>query len=221
MQGEVSYLIKRGSWAGGKYGTQISFNFSLVNDINHENINDTIPIGRPGTLGYYSDFFQLGKEIFYRDFNVEVTRKLNAKWKFSALYQHLKYNQMVLEGKGDMVSADIAILDLTWRIVPKHALRMEMQSLWTDDDKGKWAMILAEYSVSPHWFFSLSDQYNFGNPDESSRKHYLYGSFGYVRNANRIQLSYGKQREGILCVGGVCRNVPAMNGFTISITSIF
>ena len=82
-------------------------------------------------------------------------------------------------------------------------------------------MVLAEYSVSPHWFFSMSDSYNYGNPDDAKRKHYLYGSFGYVKDANRIQLSYGKQREGILCVGGVCRNVPAMNGFTISISSSF
>jgi hypothetical protein len=34
-------------------------------------------------------------------------------------------------------------------------------------------------------------------------------------------MSYGKQRAGIFCVGGVCRNVPASNGFAISITSSF
>jgi len=34
-------------------------------------------------------------------------------------------------------------------------------------------------------------------------------------------LMYGKQREGIFCVGGVCRNVPASNGVTLTITSSF
>ena len=34
-------------------------------------------------------------------------------------------------------------------------------------------------------------------------------------------LSYGKQREGIICVGGVCRQVPAANGFSVTITSSF
>ena len=221
LQGDISYRIKRGSTLGGKYGTQISFNFSIVNDIDHQLVNDTIPLWSPGTLGYTSEFFKLGDRTFYRDYNLEISRKLNKKWTFSGLYQHLLYNQMILEGKGDMVKADIAVLDITWKIKPKHAFRTEIQGLWTDDDKGNWAMVLGEYSVSPHWFFSLTDQYNIGNPDGSKRKHYLYGSVGYVKNASRIQLSYGKQREGILCVGGVCRNVPAMNGFTISITSSF
>jgi hypothetical protein len=43
----------------------------------------------------------------------------------------------------------------------------------------------------------------------------------YNNDANRIQLSYGKQRAGVVCVGGVCRVVPASNGFTISITTSF
>jgi hypothetical protein len=34
-------------------------------------------------------------------------------------------------------------------------------------------------------------------------------------------LGYGKRREGVFCIGGVCRAVPATNGFEISITSSF
>jgi hypothetical protein len=221
LMGELSYRLKRETMLGGKYGTQIVINVSLVNDISRQQLNDTIPIGKPGTLGYSSDFLSIGDEVFYRDFNLEISRKLNKNWKLIAVFQHLLYNQMIIEGKGGMVKADIGLIDLTWKIAPRHALRFEAQGMWTEDDKGNWAMLLAEYSVSPNWFFSVSDQYNYGNPDESKRNHYLYCSLGYVRDANRIQLSYGKQREGILCVGGVCRNVPAMNGFTISLTSSF
>ena len=130
-------------------------------------------------------------------------------------------NPFVMEGKGGIVTADLAVLDLTWKLAPKQALRIEAQGLWTQEDKGNWAMLLAEYSISPHWFFSVSDQYNYGNPDENKQVHFLYTSFGYIKDATRIQLSYGKQREGILCIGGVCRNVPAMNGFSLSITSSF
>ena len=46
-------------------------------------------------------------------------------------------------------------------------------------------------------------------------------ALAYNNDANRIQVSYGRQREGVVCVGGVCRNVPAANGLTISITSSF
>ena len=36
-----------------------------------------------------------------------------------------------------------------------------------------------------------------------------------------MQLGYGKQREGLLCIGGVCRQVPASNGLTFSLTTSF
>lgn len=221
IQGDISYNIRRGSKLGGKYGTQISLNFSLVNSINKVALNDSTPIGSNGTLGYSSDFFTLGEDLFYRDFNIEISRKLSKKWKFSGIYQYIVYNQMIMEGKGGIVKANLAVVDLTWKPKSKHAIRLEAQGLWTDEDKGDWAMLLVEYTISPHWFFSVSDQYNYGNPVENKRVHYLYSSFGYIKNANRIQLSYGKQREGIICIGGICRNVPAMNGFTLSITSSF
>jgi hypothetical protein len=82
-------------------------------------------------------------------------------------------------------------------------------------------MGLVEYTVSPHWFFAVLDQYNYGNPNESRRVHYLLGSFGYTKEGMRIQFSYGRQRQGVLCVGGICRVVPATNGATIQITKTF
>ena len=88
-------------------------------------------------------------------------------------------------------------------------------------DKGDWATVLAEYTVSPHWFFSVLDQYNFGNPSADQRVHYLYGTVGHIEGAHRLSVGYGKRREGIFCVGGVCRAVPASNGVEITFTSSF
>jgi hypothetical protein len=34
-------------------------------------------------------------------------------------------------------------------------------------------------------------------------------------------LGYGKRREGIFCVGGVCRAVPASSGLEMTFTSSF
>lgn len=221
IQAEVNYQFKRGSGIGGKYGTQISLNFSAANSILKNPINDTIPIGTNGTLGYSSPFFKIGKDVYFRDLNIEISRKFSQKFKAILIGQHLVYNQLVMEGKGGMIYANVAVADLTYKATEEQAVRVEIQGLWTRQDKGNWAMVLAEYSISPHWFFAVTDQWNYGNPDTQKRVHYLYGSIAYARNANRIQVSYGKQREGILCVGGVCRNVPAMNGLTISITSSF
>ena len=221
VQGEISYRIKRGTKLGGKYGTQITFNVSLVNNIDKIALNDSIPIGANGTLGYTSQYLAIGDEKLFRDFNVELSRKLNKKLKLIAVYQYLQYNQLVMEGKGGMIGANIAVVDLSWKFKPKHTIRMEAQGVFTPDDKGNWAMLLAEYTFSPHWFVSVSDQYNYGNPEPEKRIPYLYVSAGYGKEATRIQLSYGKQREGILCVGGVCRSVPAMNGFGLSFTTSF
>ncbi len=82
-------------------------------------------------------------------------------------------------------------------------------------------MALLEYTVSPHWFVAAFDEFNYGNEKSSDRLHYPNISMGYTKGANRITLGYGKQREGLLCVGGVCRQVPASNGFSLSVTSSF
>ena len=221
MQAEITYQVKRGSKIGGQYGTQIGLNFSAANSIVKNPVNDTIPVGASGTMGYNSSFFEIGKEVYFRDLNIELSRKFSQKFKAILIGQHLVYNQLIMEGKGGMITASVAVADLTWKPSEDKAIRVELQGLWTRQDKGNWAMALAEYSVSPNWFFAITDQWNYGNTDTHKRVHYLYGSVAYARNANRIQISYGKQREGILCVGGVCRNVPAMNGLTIIITSSF
>jgi len=51
--------------------------------------------------------------------------------------------------------------------------------------------------------------------------HYYNVAAGYTQGATRIALRYGRQREGLLCVGGVCRYVPQSTGLTLSITSSF
>ena len=71
--------------------------------------------------------------------------------------------------KYDTVTAIIAIADITYKLDDKNALRLELQHLATQDDYGSWAMALLEYSVSPHWFAAVSDQYNYGN-DESKKQ---------------------------------------------------
>jgi len=98
---------------------------------------------------------------------------------------------------------------------------MEFQGLLTEQDMGDWAMFFAEYSVSPHWYFSVYDQYNYGNPQPEKRVHYYDATVTYVRQGARLAIGYGRHREGIICVGGVCRNMPASNGVTFSISTTF
>jgi hypothetical protein len=127
-----------------------------------------------------------------------------------------------LAGYGTIYS-NIGIVDLTYSLNTRHALRMEVQGLFTKDraDQGDWAMALLEYTWSPHLFVAASAQYNYGNKVEEKRLVYPSIFIGYIHNATRVTLGYGRQRAGILCVGGICRNIPASNGISLSITTSF
>jgi hypothetical protein len=223
IQGQVNYNIKKNTPLGGNYGTDLAVNFSTINSIVKNPIGSDSVIGRGGTSGYKTKFMAMGDQRYFTDFNVEVLHKFNKLFKGNFSYVNLVYNQDVIAGHtGEpILYAQIAIADLTLKVQKHNAIRLEMQHLWTHQDKLNWALALLEYDVAGKWFFVASDQYNYGNDDADLRFHYYNLAAGYTGKANRVQLSYGKQREGIVCVGGVCRQVPASNGFSISITSSF
>lgn len=63
--------------------------------------------------------------------------------------------------------------------------------------------------------------YNYGNDDKEKQMH--YNTFGAVfrKNSTRVQASYGRQRGGLICEGGVCRMVPKNTGFSLHINTTF
>jgi len=218
---EVFYKLKRKSLLGGKYGTNISLNYSHINNIKIQEI--AINPENPDLNGYRSDPFSIGDELYFREFNIKVSRKLSKSFKVSGYYIYQDYNKDVLQGVAGygIIHSNIGVLDVTYKINSKNALRLETEVLLTEQDYGDWGMLLAEYTFSPHWSLAIEDQYNYGNPDEDHKVHYFNVSAGYVTGGSRIRIGYGKQREGITCVGGVCRNVPASNGFSLSLSSSF
>jgi hypothetical protein len=221
FQGDVIYNIKKGSPIGGKYGTTVAVNYAVA----YDNTKDYIdPLNDSKKQGYETGLFKTKFDsAFVKDFNIEIKRKLSKKVKVKATYFNEVFNadaNIVTTAKG-MIYYQIGVIDLTWKLNRKHSLRFETQGLFTKQDKQNWFTGVIEYTFSPHWFAAVIDQYNYGNKIEANRIHYLIGSVGYIKGANRVSVAYGKQREGIFCVGGVCRSVPAANGLTLSITSSF
>lgn len=222
LQGQVNYKIKRGSLIGGKYGTDIAVNYSRITSIKKETAEGESKIGKSGTAGYKSPFLAFGDELYFQDFNIEIQRKFTNSFKALISYIYQDYNVLILEGYEEpMVNAHIVIADVTYRFDNKQALKMEYQQLITKQDEGDWLQVLAEYTFAPKWYFTLADQFNYGNSDKDKKIHYPTVSAGYTNGSNRLMISYGKQREGIICVGGVCRNVPASNGLSLTLTSTF
>ncbi|MFT5970396.1 MAG: hypothetical protein ACI8ZO_000906 [Flavobacteriales bacterium] len=220
IQGELFYKIKKKTMLGGKYGTNLSLNFSKSLDIDRMPLNDSTTVDESGTLGYTSSFFTSGKRDFYQDFNIEINRKINKKLRIIGTYMNLEYNKF-LQGKNGMVLANIFILEAQYKIKSKRSIRTELQYMSTSKDMGSWSMALIEYTMAPHWFVAVQDQFNHGNTNKDLRIHYYTLSTGYTKGAHRIAVNYGKQRAGIFCVGGVCREVPASKGLSVSITSSF
>ena len=225
LQGEIVYTIPKKSRLGGKYGTTITVNYSLANSIKKEQISPEIPIDSTGTDGYKSTFFSFGDIPYYRDLSVKFEHKFNKTFKAKAVYYNQTYNKHVIEDeiydKSELVYAHIGVLDMTYKFTRKKSLRVEMQGLWTKEDKGNWAAMTLEYNVAPKWSFAVMDEWNYGNGNSDMKIHYYNIALGYTEKTNRISIRYGRQREGLLCVGGVCRYVPNSTGFTITLTSSF
>lgn len=218
-QADVFYTIPKGSLIGGKYGTKISVNFSTAYDIKRNVIDrDTF------LRGYTSRPFAMNSDsLFFRDFNIEINRKINKKLLLNLVYYNQAFNasaNIVAQTLGYIYS-NIGVIDVTYKVAKKHSIRAELQGLWTKQDLGNWATAVIEYSISPNWTFAIMDQWNYGNDNPDKRVHYLLGSVSYITGSTRLMLNFGKQRAGIFCVGGICRQVPASNGVTFTFTHSF
>ncbi|PLX07921.1 MAG: hypothetical protein C0598_12720 [Marinilabiliales bacterium] len=223
FQFQVNYKVPKKSKLGGKYGMGIEINYSQINDIVRNKVNDTTAINQKGTLGYTSDFLKFGDQIFWRDLHITINKKFSRKVKGIFQYMYQTYDIATIEGHpGEPeVNSHIAVADVTYKFTSTKSLRMEVQGLWTKEDMGDWAAVLLEYTISPHWFFSITDQYNYGNSVVADQTHYFSAAFGYTYKTTRFQFTYGRQREGIVCVGGVCRQVPAASGLSFAISTNF
>lgn len=223
FQAEVFYTFKKETPLGGKYGTTVSLNYSKAQALQKSAPADTDAIDVAGTYGYRAKWFEAGSEVYFEDVNVEIAKKFSSKFHAALTYLYMTYNKDVIQGTPGYgtIYSHIGILETHYKFNDTHTLRSEFQHLYTKKDQGSWAMALMEYSVAPHWFIAALDLYNYGNQVESKQVHYYNFSAGYAKNTMRFAIGYGKQREGIFCVGGVCRTVPASNGLTLSITSSF
>ena len=221
-QGELQYKFKKGSPIGGKYGMEIALNGSMAYGIDSSNIapkNDT------RQYHYVVKSFSPGQKYFH-DFNIEINKKFTKKLKGTFLYSNQFYNKSIVQFNTPVqeypnIKTNIFVLDVTYKYKPTSSIRFEGQTMQTMQDKGSWVVGMVEWTPSSNFFAAILDQYNYGNADPGKRYHYYLATFGFIRDAMRITLSYGKQRAGIFCVGGVCRTIPASDGLAMTISTSF
>lgn len=245
FQAELRYLFKRKTPLGGKYGTNVKLSASYISDLYKES-----PLGPDPnfkelatTNGYGSPFWKIGG-LRYSDLNFELNKKVSRTFQFTFFYllQRLNLNKIFSEVNGEindangvegvngdesssanvteidpMVTANTFILEGQWKMAKKAQLRFELQYLTTKQDKGDWIAGLLEVSFAPHWMITLTDTYNAG----TTKINYYSAMVTYTVKANRFSLSFGRNREGYNCSGGVCRWVPATKGFNLTYNYTF
>jgi hypothetical protein len=251
FQGEVLYTIKKGSKLGGKYGTSIDLNYSSayrpmrhtsgLNPLDSTGVTYTSGLFDMSDSLYWRDInFNITKK-FSKNFNVIV----------SYFNITLNNDVATVTKEQGFIRSNVFVLETGYKFNNKQSIRTELQTLFVNRrdsvdvtnpstgeiqkverdfafyhsgrpvDKGDWVTLLVEYTINSNWFLSVMDQYNFGNSEKKYRAHHPYFSIGYIQESTRLTISYGRQRAGLFCVGGVCRPVPASNGLTLSFTHSF
>ncbi|MCB0598641.1 MAG: hypothetical protein H6557_12765 [Lewinellaceae bacterium] len=189
----------------------------------------------------FSNINTLDKEnsLLYREVYTEISYKHKRTWTLLGGVQSQRYNQEVFEFKPDapIVETVIPYFDFLYKFDRKKSIRFEGQYMATGKDEkgvkhdyGNWLFGLVEFSIAPHWTFTVSDMYN-ADPGKNSpadadtgeklRLHYPRFDVFYSQRANRFSLSYIKQVEGVVCTGGICRLEPAFSGVRFTANSSF
>lgn len=160
----------------------------------------------------------------WMDINFDIDRQWNKKLKTTFLFsrQERNYNKGYSEGTH---IANIFVGDVTYKFNKKHSIRVEAQYLMDGNKdnenryEGDWVAGLVEFNISPAWSFYFSDMYNLGGEEE--KINYYNAGMSYTKSRTRVQFSYGRNREGYICSGGVCRQTPAYTGFNLLLTTSF
>ena len=210
---DVFYDFKKGTKIGGKNGMKVAFNFS-----NWNALGGTFYIYNP--QDYKTDFLGFGKRYF-TDANIEITKKWNSKWQSIFSYINQYYNKKLIEGTSGEIHSNIIAAEATYKFTATRSLRLLGEHLWADQDKKNWAGATIEFNLNSKLSLYTSDLYNYGNDVDYLRNHYYNIGGAYRKKSSRLSLNYGRQRGGLLCVGGVCRYVPESSGVSLSLNTTF
>ncbi|WOI21943.1 DUF6029 family protein [Nonlabens ulvanivorans] len=205
---DVYYTAKKGSKLGGKYGTKFEFNYA-----NWSGLDATFDV----TNNTYQASLLSRNEKYFEEASVAVKKRFSRNFSTIFTAVHTEYNTTIIEGSGDFLRGDAFIIDALYKLDGGRSVRMDLQHLSTDADRGNWAAATAEYAFSPYLSMYVTDLYNY---DETDIHYYSVGG-SYTRGRTRVAMNYGRQRGGLVCVGGVCRFVPENTGLTLNISTNF
>ena len=162
-------------------------------------------------------YHELGKRaLLFRDISVKYERKWNRRLK-SVLLLNIQ-ERSPSHGVHRMTEVrNTAVADVAYRFTDSFSMRVELQYLYSAESEKDWCAALVEANLTSGWSVFAKDMYNHG----SSKVHYYQAGAGYSRGRYRVSASFGRNRKGMVCSGGVCRWQPGFTGGSISISIVF
>ena len=194
---DAFYNFRRGTAIGGKRGMRVHANFSTYYTLANEG-------------GYAPG------NLLFRDLSVDVEKQWTKEFKMVLQYSMQEYNPTYGNYKTTWLS-NILVADLLYKWTPTFSTRLELQYLLTQEDRKDWMAALLEVNFAPHWSIWASDMYNHG----STGMHYYNAGVSYSKGRTRLAAGYGRYKDGFICSGGVCRQIPQYTGANFSITTSF
>jgi hypothetical protein len=198
--------FKKNTPLGGKYGTKLDFNYSLYHAL------DSTRVG--SEEGFKTNhYFGFGRTKLFRDFNVSLDKRWTSNYKTIVSFVSLFYNRSILQGGPySSVYANLISTDHYIKIKKSQQLRLNAEHLWTKTDEKNWLAFLGEWSFPNGLSVFASDMINY----QSKKINYYNVGFALSKGGQRLQVSAGQQRAGLICVGGICRFVPSYSGFSVN-----
>lgn len=209
---DVIYQFKKETPLGGKYGTNVSVNFAQWHGL--RGLYDAA--GRR----YKADLFAFG-EKYYRETSIEGRKKWSPKLLSVITYLNQYYNARYVEETVGEVNANTAIIENTIRTGKRNSVKWEIQHQWANGERKNWAASQLEFNLGERWSFFAIDLYNYGNVDVANRIHFYNTGIVFKKDGIRVQANYGRQRGGLICVGGICRFVPQSAGLNAALNVSF
>ena len=163
FMGEVQYKIKKGTPIGGKYGWEITVNYSQASGLKQYVVRDTLSnrtfyqtkwdfaeltnakeervdsivngIQYKTNLGSYSQNYK-----YYHDFFIEINKKFTKKLKATFVYANQFYNRNIIQFNTTNAGfknlrTQIGVVDITYKYKSSSSIRFEFQGLFTEDQK--------------------------------------------------------------------------------------
>ena len=196
-QVDAFYSFRRGTALGGKRGMKVHVNFATYYTLAVENS------------------FKAGN-LLMRDVVADLEKWIGKKLRINLLWTMQDYSPSYGFTK-DIFHSNIFVADLLYKWKGGISTRLELQYLHSKDDHRDWMAALAELNFAPRWSIFASDMFNHGD----TGRHYYNAGVSYTHSRTRIAAGYGRYRAGYICSGGVCRQIPAYTGASLSITTSF